>query len=194
MALARARSTFVCQNCGAVSSRWQGKCDACGEWNSLVEEITSSGVGAGPGLRKSRKGRVVALAPLAGDTEEAPRVVSGIGEFDRVTGGGIVRGSALLVGGDPGIGKSTLLLQAAGALARRGHRIVYISGEEAVAQVRQLPAAELARAQVLHLVGHGDGVALYALRAGSPAYGRHTALTLCDEANQLYASVPGDRR
>jgi len=136
MVLARAKSTFVCQNCGAVSSRWQGKCDACGEWNSLVEEVTSSGVGAGPGIRKSRKGRVVALAPLAGETEEAPRVVSGIGEFDRVTGGGIVRGSALLVGGDPGIGKSTLLLQAAGALARRGHRIVYISGEEAIAQVR----------------------------------------------------------
>jgi DNA repair protein RadA/Sms len=142
MALARARSTFVCQNCGAVSPRWQGKCDACGEWNSLVEEVASSGVGAGPGIRKSRKGRVVALAPLAGETEEAPRVVSGIGEFDRVTGGGIVRGSALLVGGDPGIGKSTLLLQAAGALARRGHRIVYISGEEAIAQVR-LRAARL---------------------------------------------------
>ncbi len=79
---------------------------------------------------------MVALSPLAGETPEAPRVRTGIGEFDRVTGGGIVRGSTLLVGGDPGIGKSTLLLQAAGALARTGHRVVYISGEEAIAQIR----------------------------------------------------------
>ena len=141
MALARLKSTFVCQNCGAVSPRWQGKCDDCGGWNTLVEESASAGVGAGP-MRHARKGRVIALAPLAGESPEAPRVVTGIGEFDRVTGGGVVRGSTLLVGGDPGIGKSTLLLQAAGALARQGHRVVYISGEEAIAQIR-LRAARL---------------------------------------------------
>ncbi len=135
MAVARLKSNFVCQNCGAVSPRWQGKCDECGEWNSLVEEAVGTGVAAGP-VRSSRKGRIVALAPLAGETPEAPRIVTGMGEFDRVTGGGIVRGSALLVGGDPGIGKSTLLLQAAGALARQGHRVVYISGEEAIGQIR----------------------------------------------------------
>ncbi|MGA8000776.1 MAG: DNA repair protein RadA, partial [Pseudolabrys sp.] len=90
---------------------------------------------AGPG-RKPGKGRLFALEPLAGEAHEAPRLPSGIAEFDRVTGGGFVRGSVLLVGGDPGIGKSTLLIQATAALARAGHRVVYISGEEAVAQVR----------------------------------------------------------
>ena len=90
---------------------------------------------AGPG-RSARKGRVFALEPLAGETQDAPRLASGIAELDRVTGGGFVRGSVLLIGGDPGIGKSTLLIQAAAALARAGHRAVYISGEEAVAQVR----------------------------------------------------------
>jgi DNA repair protein RadA/Sms len=125
---------FICQNCGAAFSRWQGKCDACGEWNTLSEESTGRPVG--PPGRRSSKGRLFALEPLAGEAHDAPRLPSGIAEFDRVTGGGFVRGSVLLVGGDPGIGKSTLLIQAAAALARAGHRTVYISGEEAVAQVR----------------------------------------------------------
>ena len=125
--------TFVCQNCGAAFSRWQGKCEACGEWNTLSEEGAERP--SGPG-RKPGKGRLFALEALTGDAHDAPRLVSGIAEFDRVTGGGFVRGSVLLVGGDPGIGKSTLLVQAAAALARAGHRAVYISGEEAVAQVR----------------------------------------------------------
>lgn len=136
--MAKARAQFVCQNCGTVHTRWAGKCDGCGEWNTLVEEGTASGgIGGGPaGLRSARKGRPVALTTLSGEIEEAPRIVSGIGELDRATGGGFVRGSALLVGGDPGIGKSTLLTQAAAALASRGHRVVYVSGEEAVAQIR----------------------------------------------------------
>lgn len=133
--MAKTRSTFVCQSCGAVTSRWQGRCDACGEWNSIVEEITDSGVGAGPKSAKSG-GRPTNLVPLSGETESAARVVTGIAELDRVTGGGFVMGSALLVGGDPGIGKSTLLLQSAAALANKGERVVYVSGEEAVAQVR----------------------------------------------------------
>src|SRR5882672_1233338 len=86
--------------------------------------------------RAGRKGRVFALEPLTGETHDAPRLASGVPELDRVTGGGFVRGSVLLMAGDPGIGKSTLLIQAAAALARAGHRSVYISGEEAVAQVR----------------------------------------------------------
>ena len=136
--MARAKATFVCQNCGAVTNRWQGRCDACGEWNTIVEENESGGIGGGPAApsRGRRKGRVATLVPLSGETEEAPRIVSGLSELDRVTGGGFVRGSALLVGGDPGIGKSTLLMQAAAALARRGNKVVYVSGEEAVAQVR----------------------------------------------------------
>jgi DNA repair protein RadA/Sms len=125
--------TFICQTCGTAHPRWQGKCEGCGGWNTLAEEGAERSPGPG---RKARKGRQFALEPLAGDTDDAPRIASGIAELDRVTGGGFVRGSVLLVGGDPGIGKSTLLIQAAGAMARAGHRAVYISGEEAVAQVR----------------------------------------------------------
>ncbi len=142
----RLKTSFVCQSCGATSSRWQGKCDDCGAWNSLVEETTGGGVGASPAARRLGKGRPVALASLAGATDDAPRIRSGIAEFDRVTGGGFVRGSTLLVGGDPGIGKSTLLLQVAGKLASAGQSVVYVSGEEAVAQIR-LRAERLALTQ-----------------------------------------------
>jgi DNA repair protein RadA/Sms len=144
--MARRTLSLVCQNCGAVYGRWQGKCESCGEWNTIAEE--SGGQvpqAAGPG-RPARKGRPFALHPLAGDADDAPRTASGIAELDRVTGGGFVRGSVLLVGGDPGIGKSTLLIQAAAAVARTGHRAVYISGEEAVGQVR-LRAERLGLAQ-----------------------------------------------
>src|ERR1700752_3272425 len=127
---ARAQN-FVCQSCGAASARWAGRCEACGAWNTLVEE---GDVGAT--RRPSRKGRPFAVAPLKGESHEAPRLASGVAEFDRVTGGGLVRGSVLLLGGDPGIGKSTLLIEVAAAMARRGQRAVSISGEEAVAQVR----------------------------------------------------------
>ena len=133
--MARAKSSFICQSCGSSYTRWQGRCDACGDWNSVVEEIVDSGVGAGP-KAVTGSGRPATLVPLAGETESAARVATGIAELDRVTGGGFVMGSALLVGGDPGIGKSTLLLQAAAALAAKGKNVVYVSGEEAVAQVR----------------------------------------------------------
>jgi DNA repair protein RadA/Sms len=130
-----AKSLYVCQNCGATSARWAGKCNACGEWNSLVEE-TDAGPPPGSGITRQSKGRVIKLETLAGSAEEAPRFSSGIAELDRVTGGGIVPGSAILIGGEPGIGKSTLLLQVAAHLARRGGRSLYFSGEEAIAQVR----------------------------------------------------------
>src|SRR4051794_39696002 len=133
--MAKRASNYVCQNCGAVYQRWQGKCDACGEWNSIAEE--TSAVAAVPASQRPRgRGRVFALESLTGGTDDAPRLVSGIGEFDRVTGGGFVRGSVILLGGDPGIGKSTLLIQCCAALARSGARVAYISGEEATAQVR----------------------------------------------------------
>jgi len=133
--MAKSNRAYVCQACGAVSARWAGRCESCGEWNTLVEEGTGSGVGARPG-RPAPKGRKIALTGLKGDTAEPDRVQSGISEFDRVTGGGLVPGSVLLVGGDPGIGKSTLLLQALAALAEAGQRPVYVSGEESIAQVR----------------------------------------------------------
>jgi DNA repair protein RadA/Sms len=134
-ALAKARSSFICQSCGALSARWVGKCEACGEWNSIVEEAPSSGIGA-LAARGAKKGRIFVLEGLSGESRPAPRILSGLAELDRVTGGGFVPGSVLLIGGEPGIGKSTLLIQACASLARRGSRVVYISGEEAVAQVR----------------------------------------------------------
>ncbi|HEY4201489.1 MAG TPA: DNA repair protein RadA [Devosiaceae bacterium] len=133
--MAKSKTSFICQACGAVYPRWVGRCESCGEWNTIVEELDNSGVGAGPKSAKGN-GRPTALVPLAGETESAARVVTGIAELDRVTGGGFVMGSAVLVGGDPGIGKSTLLLQAAAALGEAGKRVIYVSGEEAVAQIR----------------------------------------------------------
>src|SRR5438132_1530070 len=133
--MARREQSFICQNCGAAYGRWQGKCDACGEWNTIAEENSATARPQLPG-RAPRKGRQFALEPLAGEARDAPRLASGLAEFDRVTGGGFVRGSVLLLGGDPGIGKSTLLIQVAAALAQAGHRAIYISGEEAVAQLR----------------------------------------------------------
>jgi len=131
-----ARSLFVCQNCGAVAPRWTGKCAACGEWNTIVEEAQAAAV-PGTGLAKSSKGRAAELRLLADtDGDKLERMPTGLAELDRVTGGGIVPGSALLIGGEPGIGKSTLLLQVAAAFAVAGRRAVYFTGEEATAQVR----------------------------------------------------------
>jgi DNA repair protein RadA/Sms len=129
------RSLFVCQNCGAVAPRWTGKCAACGEWNTIVEEAQAAPA-PGTGLAKSSKGRPAKLrllADTAGDKIE--RLPTGLAELDRVTGGGIVPGSALLIGGEPGIGKSTLLLQVAAAFAAAGRRAMYFTGEEATTQV-----------------------------------------------------------
>jgi DNA repair protein RadA/Sms len=146
--MAKRTTNYVCQSCGAVYNRWKGKCEACGGWNSIVEETGSASPMVGPvATRPSRaKGRIFALEGLSGEAKEAPRTPSGIAELDRVTGGGFVRGSVILLGGDPGIGKSTLLMQASAALAQRGQRVAYISGEEAVAQVR-LRAERLGLAQ-----------------------------------------------
>jgi DNA repair protein RadA/Sms len=134
--MARAQSRFVCQECGAVAPKWAGKCEACGAWNSMIEEVSEAAPkGLGPG-----KGKRIEFVGLEGVAQPAPRRVSGIAEFDRVCGGGLVPGSALLVGGDPGIGKSTLLLQAVAALAGSGTACAYVSGEEAIDQVRMRAA------------------------------------------------------
>lgn len=127
-------SCFVCQSCGSVHSKWAGRCDSCGEWNALVEEITSQNERP---AHKRKKGRSLDFIDLGGESKAVPRLKTGIDELDRVTGGGLVPGSALLVGGDPGIGKSTLLLQATGMLAAAGFKTAYISGEESTGQVRR---------------------------------------------------------
>jgi len=133
--MAKISKAYVCQACGAVTARWCGKCASCGEWNSIIEEQTPSGSRALIAI-KGGKGRLATFETLAAATIDSPRLPTGMAELDRVLGGGLVAGSAVLVGGDPGIGKSTLLLQAAAKLAETGARVVYLSGEEAPAQVR----------------------------------------------------------
>ena len=129
--MAKLHKRYVCQSCGAVTSKWAGRCETCGEWNTIEEEAPEPL--AGP-ARKA--GNRLALVGLEGSAEPPPRKLIGIAELDRVLGGGLVPASAVLVGGDPGIGKSTLMLQAAAALARSGERVLYISGEEAIDQIR----------------------------------------------------------
>lgn len=133
--MARPVSEYVCNNCGHVTTKWSGKCEACGQWNTISEMAGSAAPPIGRGAKKT-KGKSVELAPLAGNDKEPERRKSGIGEFDRVLGGGLVPGSATLIGGDPGIGKSTLLLQAAAAVSKSGGKVIYVSGEEALAQLR----------------------------------------------------------
>lgn len=130
--LAKTKSSYVCQECGAVHPKWAGRCDACGAWNSLVEEAARESTPKGLG---GKRGAKIDFVGLDGADQDPPRRNSGISEFDRVLGGGLVAGSAVLVGGDPGIGKSTLLMQAAAHFSKSG-KTVYISGEEAVAQLR----------------------------------------------------------
>ncbi|MFO1036440.1 MAG: DNA repair protein RadA [Geminicoccaceae bacterium] len=132
--MAKPSRAFVCQSCGTAHPRWAGRCDACGSWNSLVEEAPEPPARIGGGVAKG--GRRVALVPLAGESEPPPRIGTGIDELDRALGGGIVQGAAFLIGGDPGIGKSTLTLQAAAALALQGREVVYVSGEESIDQIR----------------------------------------------------------
>ncbi|MBV9289360.1 MAG: DNA repair protein RadA [Hyphomicrobiales bacterium] len=139
--MAKFRASYVCQNCGAITQRWQGRCDSCGEWNTIIEEAAALGKGRQAG-RRDAAGRPFPLEDLAGPVRSDPRIKTGIAELDRVAGGGFVPGSATLIGGEPGIGKSTLLIQACAAVARMGARTVYVSGEESPAQVR-LRAARL---------------------------------------------------
>ncbi|MCM2560949.1 DNA repair protein RadA [Lutimaribacter sp. EGI FJ00015] len=127
--------SFTCTACGASHNKWSGRCDACGEWNSIVEEAPLSAGPASKSLGASR-GRAMVLSDLSTEEAPPPRTRSGMDELDRVLGGGLVPASAILVGGDPGIGKSTLLLQAAARFAQAGLKTLYVSGEEASAQVR----------------------------------------------------------
>ena len=132
--MAKSVTACTCTACGAAHKKWAGRCDSCGEWNTIAEEAPlSQGPGRGLG---AAKGRAVPLSGLSSHEPPPPRQQSGMAELDRVLGGGLVPGSAVLVGGDPGIGKSTLLLQAAAAFARAGLNAIYLSGEEASAQVR----------------------------------------------------------
>jgi DNA repair protein RadA/Sms len=127
--MAKATLKFICQNCGAIHPKWTGKCEGCDSWNTLIEEIVQ------PIKKAGRHLAATEFVPLFGETADVPRIITGIIEFDRVCGGGLVPGSVILVGGDPGIGKSTLLLQVAAYLSKN-YPCAYVSGEEAIAQVR----------------------------------------------------------
>jgi DNA repair protein RadA/Sms len=139
--MARAATVYSCSSCGHESPKWHGRCPGCGEWNSLAEEARAApsaraGAGAGSG---ARRGGGRALRPVRLGDVEAPqveRLSTGIGELDRVLGGGLVPGSLVLIGGSPGIGKSTLTSGALGNLAAAGRKVLYVSGEESAAQVK----------------------------------------------------------
>jgi DNA repair protein RadA/Sms len=162
---------FVCQSCGTAASKWSGRCDDCGSWNSIIEEAREAPASGAKG-QALPKGRVSKLYGLKGEMAAPPRIETGIVELDRVAGGGFVPGSAVLIGGDPGIGKSTLLLQALASLARKGQRVIYVSGEEAIAQVRLraerlglsdspvLLAAETNTSDIIATLNEGDVPAL----------------------------------
>ena len=137
--MARAETHYVCQSCGAVHAKWAGRCDACGEWNTLAEEQATPTVPKG---LRAGAGKPLELVGLAGASVGPSRLATAIDELDRVLGGGLVPGSTVLIGGDPGIGKSTLVLQAAAALAMAGAEVAYVSGEESIDQIR-LRAARL---------------------------------------------------
>ena len=128
--------SFTCTDCGASHNKWSGRCEACGAWNSIIEEKPLSAAGPGKKSLGNTRGKTVELTDLSTKDNPPKRTVSGVSELDRVLGGGLVDASAILVGGDPGIGKSTLLLQAAARFARNGMNVVYVSGEEAAQQIR----------------------------------------------------------
>jgi DNA repair protein RadA/Sms len=170
--MAKEKSRYVCQACGSVTMRWQGQCPDCAEWNTLVQEAAevTSIFAAKHNLQGG--GRKIDLVGLDHPAALPDRIVSGVAEFDRAIGGGIVPGSAMLVGGDPGIGKSTLLLQIGAKLAASGRNVVYVSGEESAEQVRlravrlglgrapvRLAAATSVR-DILTTVGDGEPPAL----------------------------------
>ncbi len=182
-----ARTAHVCSICGTRHAKWVGRCEGCGAWNSLVEEAPPA-----PGRRLSTRGggRRLRLVDLASDEPEPPRARSGLAELDRVLGGGLVPGSATLVGGDPGIGKSTLLLQAAARFAGAGMKVVYVTGEESTSQVR-LRARRLGLAEApVALAAETDlGAVLATLESERPD------LVIVDSIQTLWAdaveSAPG---
>jgi len=180
--MAKASRAFVCQACGAVTSRWSGKCASCGEWNSIIEEAAPAGSPALVAIRGG-KGRLATFETLAAGNLEAPRLPTGLAELDRVLGGGLVPGSAVLVGGEPGIGKSTLLLQAAAKLAECGVRVIYLSGEEAPAQVR-MRAARLGLAAAPVALGTETNLANIIATLGSAA---PPALIVIDSVQTLWS-------
>ncbi len=181
--MAKPKRRYVCSACGGVSSRWQGQCADCAEWNTLVEDVPETRFSSRHDL--SAGGRTIAFESLAQKTEPLRRIGTGLAEFDRALGGGLVPGSAILMGGEPGIGKSTLLLQAAAAIAKTGADTVYVSGEEATGQVR-MRAARLGLADAPLRLAAATSVRdiLTTLAEGPPP-----ALLVIDSIQTMYSDV-----
>ena len=143
------KTVYVCSNCGETSPRWMGRCPSCGSWNTMNEDVVAetpkAGLSGGKSAAPARQEGVTSLtAKRLADistTEEKSRILTGISELDRVLGGGIVLGGVVLLSGEPGVGKSTMLLQLCGAISNQ-HTVLYITGEESVRQVK-LRAARL---------------------------------------------------
>ena len=133
--MAKVKKAFFCRNCGFEAPKWLGRCPSCGEWNTFTEEVIARESGGGPAtvanLPKARPQRIADI-----HESEHRRIDLGNREVNRVLGGGLVPGSLVLLGGEPGIGKSTLLLQMCRNLSRDGHRVLYISGEESLKQIK----------------------------------------------------------
>ena len=139
--MTKKKTAYSCQTCGAIHFKWAGKCPDCGAWNSMVEEFADGGGSHFTRISDDKKGKnsdskKIELVQLTGQAQDFPRVQTNINELDRVLGGGLVQGSVVLIGGDPGIGKSTLLLQTAEMLAAGKNQVIYISGEESIDQIR----------------------------------------------------------
>lgn len=173
--MAKAKTHFVCQNCGYISPRFLGRCPNCGQWNTLVEEVDQSTV-------KQPKSPTATLTGIVAkpqkineiNTQKTPRVKTKLNELNRVLGGGIVPGSLVLIGGDPGIGKSTLLLQVSGQLSAEGHSVLYVSGEESASQIKM-------RAQRLDV--SGDDFYIY------PETNMDSIRATIDEMNPEYVVI-----
>lgn len=139
--MTKKKTAYTCQNCGAVHFKWMGKCPDCNEWNTLVEEYAEGGASStyskiSNDITSQKTKKKIELVSLDGKTSDFPRINTDIGELDRVLGGGLVQGSVALIGGNPGIGKSTLLIQTANLLAKKNCEVFYVSGEESIDQVR----------------------------------------------------------
>ncbi|MED3624839.1 DNA repair protein RadA [Neobacillus thermocopriae] len=147
--MAKRKTKFICQECGYESPKWMGKCPGCSQWNKMVEEVEVTGA-ARRGAFTHSQGSTILTKPTpitSIETVNEPRILTELNEFNRVLGGGVVKGSLVLIGGDPGIGKSTLLLQVSSQLANKGHLVLYISGEESLRQTKL-------RAERLHIASN----------------------------------------
>jgi DNA repair protein RadA/Sms len=183
--MAKLQKRYVCQACGSVSSRWQGQCADCAEWNTLVEEAGATVTPFQAKHNLQGGGRLVSLHALDAPAALPDRRASGIAELDRALGGGFVAGSATLIGGDPGIGKSTLLLQAAARMASAGAGVAYISGEEAADQVRlRAQRLGLGRAPVQLAAATSVRDILTTLSAGPPP-----ALLVIDSIQTMHSDL-----